>query len=67
MIEINPVPPEKMTAEQRRCEIALLLASGIVRLRNSMNEAGGESKFALGFLANQSVHTDPVNNKGTES
>lgn len=63
MMEINPIPPEQMTAEQRRREIALLLARGIVRLRN----AATESKFELGFLPEQSVHGDPVNNKKTES
>ena len=63
MIEISPIPPEQMTAEQRRREIALLLARGLVRLRGTSTE----SKFELGFLPDQSVHTDPVNNKGTES
>ncbi len=63
MIEISPIPPEQMTAEQRRRESALLLARGIVRLRSAFTE----SKFELGFLPVQSVHTDPVNNRKTES
>ncbi len=63
MIEISPIPPDQMTAEHRRREIALLLVRGLIRLRSAFIE----SKFELGFLPDQSVHTDLVNNKGTES
>lgn len=38
MIEISPVSPEQMMAEQRRREIVSLLARGIVRLRNATTE-----------------------------
>ncbi|CAE6506282.1 hypothetical protein C8R30_1224 [Nitrosomonas nitrosa] len=33
MMDVNQTPLEKMTPEQRRQEIAALLARGIVRLR----------------------------------
>ena len=32
---INHLPPERMTPEQRRMEIAAILAKGLVRLRQS--------------------------------
>lgn len=71
MSEINNFPPERMTPAQRRQEIASLLAAGLVRLRTrgfdpSINPAS-ESEFDLGFPGRQRVHTDPVNNKRTES
>ena len=71
MQEINHHPPALMTAEQRRDEVTFLLARGLVRLRamsitKSANVAG-KSEFALGFTGDQSVHTDTVNNRKTES
>lgn len=55
-----------MTPEQRRREIASLLANGLVRLRNggaaqSANMAA-ESEFELGFSGHQRLHSHPVNN-----
>ena len=35
MHEINYLPPERMTPEQRRREVASLLANGLVRLRST--------------------------------
>jgi hypothetical protein len=71
MHEINPIPPERMTPEQRRREIAALLANGLVRLRNAAFDQSGigprESEFVLGFFGHPSVHTDSVNNENTES
>ena len=71
MHQINHLPPERMTPEQRRHEIASLLANGLARLRitgaeESTNMAGA-SEFELGFFGNQRVHTDPVNKTTTES
>lgn len=71
MHQINHLPPERMTPEQRRHEIASLLAKGLARLRitgaeESANMAGA-SEFELGFSGNQRVHTDPVNKTTTES
>jgi hypothetical protein len=60
-----------MTPEQRRHEIASLLANGLARLRISGVEQSAtmaeESEFELGFSGNQRVHTDPVNKTTTES
>ena len=70
MCTINHLPPERMTPEQRRREVASLLAHGLVRLREAgfAQSAGGpaESEFELGFSGHQRVHTDPDNNT-TES
>ena len=71
MHQINHFPPERMTPEQRRHEIASLLANGLARLRISGAEQSAniaaEGEFELGFSGNQLVHTDPVNKTITES
>jgi len=71
MHQINHLPPERMTPEQRRHEIASLLANGLARLRITGAErsatGAGASEFVLGFSGNQRVHTDPVNKTTTES
>lgn len=61
-------PPEHMTAEQRRHEIASLLANGLIRLRScgQSPQAGNvarENGFDLGFSGEQRVHSHPVNKK----
>ena len=71
MHAVTQLPPDRMTPEQRRREVASILADGLVRLRycsfQASEKAATESEFELGFLANQSVHTDPVNNHEEES
>jgi hypothetical protein len=71
MHEINHLPPERMTPEQRRREVASLLANGLIRLRNAACDQSAkdtlESEFVLGFSGHPSVHTDSVNNENTES
>lgn len=71
MHEINQIPPDRMTPEQRRREIASLLANGLVRLRSGDSRSSArrtsESEFQLGFSGHQRVHSDPVNNTETES
>ena len=62
------LPPEHMTAEQRRHEIASLLANGLIRLRSygQSPQAGNlarESEFELAFSGHQRVHSHPVNNE----
>ncbi|MCM8623679.1 MAG: hypothetical protein NFW16_18580 [Candidatus Accumulibacter sp.] len=57
-----------MTAEQRRHEIASLLANGLIRLRScgQSPQAGNvarENGFDLGFSGEQRVHSHPVNKK----
>ena len=62
---INHLPPERMTPEQRRLEIAAILAKGLVRLRQSSlakrQIPATERKVLLGFSGDQSVHTDRIN------
>jgi hypothetical protein len=71
MCQINHFPPERMTPEQRRTEIADLLAAGLARLRVGTLAQSAETyeqrAVSLGFSANQSVHTDPANMKTKES
>lgn len=71
MYEINQVPPDRMPPEQRRREIASLLANGLVRLRSADSRPStrrtSESEFHLGFSGHQRVHSDPVNSTETES
>ncbi|CAZ88584.1 conserved hypothetical protein [Thiomonas arsenitoxydans] len=71
MHEINQVPPDRMSPEQRRREIASLLANGLVRLRSADSRPSArrasESEFELGFSRHQRVHSDPANNAETES
>jgi hypothetical protein len=67
MHQIKHTPPEAMTPEQRRQEVAGLLANGLVRLRTASLRAATahptESEFDLGFPGDQRVHSDPVNNE----
>lgn len=71
MHRFNHLPPDRMTPEQRRREIASLLANGLARLRNGgaaqPANMAAESEFELGFSGNQRVHSDPVNKTNTES
>lgn len=74
MLEVNHVPPECMTPEQRRREVASLLARGLVRLRQantvpSAKPASGtglESRLDLAISGGQRVHSDPVHKRDTE-
>ena len=71
MHEFKHIPPDKMTPAQRRQEVAALLANGLARFRIRPPVAGEipspASGFRLGFSGYQSVHTDDVNNRQTES
>jgi hypothetical protein len=62
MMNINHTPPERMTAQQRRREVAALLAIGLVRLRQASNlqsiNLHAESEFELAIPPNGSVHGD---------
>ena len=71
MHEINHTPPERMTPEQRRLEVASLLARGLVRLRTAHPSQSANivksSDISLAFSGHQRVHSDPVNNRHMES
>ena len=71
MHETNHIPPERLTPEQHRDEIAFLLAQGLVRLRESRREQSAreaqESEFVLGFASQKSVHSVSTNSTNRES
>ena len=71
MNQSNHYPAERMTPQQRLDEAASLLARGLIRLRAASIEKSAnmahKRELALGFTADQSVHTDTVNNRSTES
>jgi len=66
MCTINHLPPDRMTPEQRRQEVASLLALGLARLREAVlvQSAGhlAESELELGFSGRKQPHSHPVNN-----
>lgn len=71
MYEVNHTPPDRMTPEQRRREIASLLTRGLARLRMTdvpviANNAEAGTK-GLGFIGYQSVHSDPAHYRKSES
>jgi hypothetical protein len=57
----NPLPPDKMTAMERRAEMCRILALGLIRLRQrdvaQISDTYGES--SLHNSADQSVHATP--------
>lgn len=57
----NVTRPERMTPEQRRAELATLLAHALVRLRSAVvapcQIAATERALLLGFCGEQSVDT----------
>ena len=67
MHEINHLPPERMTPEQRRHEVAFLLANGLVRLREAAyctsRKRPGESEFVLGFSPEERSYRHPQQRK----
>ena len=60
MHAINQIPPDRMTPEQRRHEIASLLANALARLRSSgvaqSANMAAESEFELAIPSERSVH-----------
>lgn len=60
MMDVNQTPPERLTAEQRKQEVATLLARGIARLLDpGLGEAETteiESEFELAIPPRRSVH-----------
>lgn len=55
--EVSQKPVHRMTAEERRSEVALLIARGLIRLRAA--NVAGEARNSLGFVPDQSVHVNP--------
>ena len=54
MLNVNQTPPDRMTVEQRRQELAELLARGIARLR-----LPPENRSELAIPREGSVHAVP--------
>ena len=64
MQAMTHLPPERMTPEQRRHEIAAILTLGLLRLRTQGDtplNVSTENEFGLGFSPKQSVHVHPAN------
>lgn len=60
MQEIKHHDPARITPEQRRAEVAQLLATALIRLREHNAIVGSESgSVALGFSGDQRVHANP--------
>ncbi len=62
MQTMTHLPPERMTPEQRRHEIAAILVLGLLRLRTHGDtplNVSTENEFGLGFSPEQSVHVHP--------
>lgn len=70
MHEVNQTPPNRMTPEQRRCEVASVLARGLVRLRMKQSPPFANivtaSHISLAFSGDQSVHSDPINYRSAQ-
>ena len=57
----NVLDPTRMTPTQRHCEVAAILAQGLIRLRTPSpyaTEKGAQT--ALDLSARRSVHTNPA-------
>lgn len=61
MMAVNVIDPALMTVEERRSEIASILALGLIRMRTKPEPVAEErEKIVLGFSPPQSVHTNPA-------
>lgn len=58
MQHIKHHDPARMTSEQRRQEVAFILAEGLIRVRN-LGTAPVTGSFSLGFSGDQRVHANP--------
>lgn len=60
MKTLNAIDPARMTVEERRAEVASLLALGVIRLRTKPEPSATERERPdLGFSPPQRVHTNP--------
>jgi hypothetical protein len=62
----NPVPPYRLTADERLAEVADILAAGLMRLKSRqstrLSPHGGES--SLDCAGHQSGHADVLKSDG---
>jgi hypothetical protein len=60
MKTLNAIDPARMTIEERRTEVASILALGVIRLRTKSEPSAEERELPdLGFSSPQRVHTNP--------
>lgn len=60
MMALNAIDPARMTIDQRRSEVASILALGVIRLRTQIAKKTEErAQTDLGFCPPKSVHTNP--------
>ncbi len=60
MMTINMIDPARMTIEERRAEIASILALGVIRLRTRPEPIAEKNERPyLDFCQPQRVHTNP--------
>ena len=60
MKTLNAIDPARMTVEERRTEVASILALGVIRLRTKPEPSAEERERPdLGFSPPQRVHTNP--------
>lgn len=71
MMDVNQTPPDRMTSEQRRQEVATLLARGIARMREPRSHQPEtmelESEFELAIPPGRSVHGVSNNQRNMET
>ena len=61
MTALNVIDPHHMTMQERREEVASILALGLIRLRTDATQpVTVEKKKDLGFSQPQRVHTNPA-------
>ncbi len=61
MTSLNVIDPTHMTMQERREEVASILALGLIRLRtDAAQPITVEEKKDLGFSPPQRVHTNPA-------
>ncbi len=61
MTSLNVIDPTHMTTQERREEVASILALGLIRLRTeAIQPVALEKKKDLAFVPPQSVHTNPA-------
>ena len=60
MMTVNVIDPTRMTIEERRAEIASILALGVIRLRTKPEALAEKNERPyLDFSQPQRVHTNP--------
>ena len=60
----NPLPPDRMSAAERRREVCAILARGVIRLRQRVAQTHAEEReIGLHFSPVESVHANRPNRR----